>query len=585
MPIHYNLYRFGVDEFAVGHLINGDFPADDEERWRVVDAPHYHIERLLHEHLRAQEALRSCQDTGKPFVLFLRSFASEQKGERVQNEVVSQVSMHSIGFQDWLKGQLAGLDIPLVKLHGGSDGFYTGQDKQSNILSTHAYNWQPVAEELLNAASAIVFLVSHLTPGVADEFAMIRKLQRMDRTLVLRLDAGATPGPVSGDAPVWEEHLRDFPHVFPLSYQGSITYPDELMPHLRLLLQDAKTTAPIEHSLNAIFTYLEPGFTESEDYDVTERTIWKGLRMLSVVFEDKYWAALKMHGIPFQHFKFPQHWIIAHQLYGLAIATADFKAIRESLRYLSLLYIFRGADLALLVGPLADKYDQLAKQIFVHGEPDLEEKYAPGKDVLTLSNRINVAISLFEYAQRAEKEKDLETAMYLYQAAVISALKAEDTDEINRTWVLANMCRDWAIFQANANQPLWAITNSAFAVKLCRDLVAADKEKYLPSLAMCLNNLGSHQFKLQYFAGAEPAFEEALTIRRSLPPGAEDNLVAVYNSLANLALLKIELGKHAPAGELLDEALVLCRQVVQRNPARMADLTRLQSWSDQFNRK
>jgi tetratricopeptide (TPR) repeat protein len=175
--------------------------------------------------------------------------------------------------------------------------------------------------------------------------------------------------------------------------------------------------------------------------------------------------------------------------------------------------------------------------------------------------------------------------MYLYQAAVVSALKAEDTDEVNRTWVLANMCRDWAIFQANANQPLWAITNSSFAVKLCRDLVATNKEKYLPSLAMCLNNLGSHQFKLQYYAEAAPAFEEALTIRRSLPAEAEDNVVAVYNSLANLALLKIELGKRALAGELLDEALALCEKIVQRNPGRMADLTRLQSWNDQLQRK
>ena len=35
MTIHYNLYRFGVDEFAVGQLINGDVPTDDEERWRM----------------------------------------------------------------------------------------------------------------------------------------------------------------------------------------------------------------------------------------------------------------------------------------------------------------------------------------------------------------------------------------------------------------------------------------------------------------------------------------------------------------------------------------------------------------------
>ena len=61
-PIHYNLYRFGVDEVAVGKLINGDLPSDGEERWQILDAPRYHIQRLLDEHLRAQAALRDDAD-------------------------------------------------------------------------------------------------------------------------------------------------------------------------------------------------------------------------------------------------------------------------------------------------------------------------------------------------------------------------------------------------------------------------------------------------------------------------------------------------------------------------------------------
>ena len=76
MTIHYNLYRFGQDQFAVGHLINGDLPDNDEERWAILDAPRYHIKKLLNEHLRAQAALRSCRETGKPFFLFLRSFSA-----------------------------------------------------------------------------------------------------------------------------------------------------------------------------------------------------------------------------------------------------------------------------------------------------------------------------------------------------------------------------------------------------------------------------------------------------------------------------------------------------------------------------
>jgi hypothetical protein len=263
MPIHCNLYRFGVEEFAVGHLINGDFPADDEERWRIVDAPRYHIERLLNEHLRAQEALRKCKDTGKPFVLFLRSFSSEQKSTRVEKEVFSNVSLHSSSFQDWIKLQLSDRDIPMVKLHGGSDGFYS-QSSDADILSTHAYNWKLVAEELVNASSAIVFLVSHLTAGVVEELDLIRKFRKMDRCRVIWLDAGQTPNPDSTDSLQIEKSLPDFPHVFKLISEDKMVFPDELMPLLRLLLKDAKTTERIDHSLTAEFNYLEPDFTGSE---------------------------------------------------------------------------------------------------------------------------------------------------------------------------------------------------------------------------------------------------------------------------------------------------------------------------------
>src|SRR5438105_2309777 len=120
MTIHYNLHRFGVDEFAVGQLINGDLPEADEERWRILDAPRYRIQKLLDEHLRAQAALRACRDSGRPFVLFLRSFSSEHEGARMGREVMGQFSMHSVELQQWLKLQWADEEIPILKLHGGS---------------------------------------------------------------------------------------------------------------------------------------------------------------------------------------------------------------------------------------------------------------------------------------------------------------------------------------------------------------------------------------------------------------------------------------------------------------------------------
>jgi hypothetical protein len=89
--------------------------------------------------------------------------------------------------------------------------------------------------------------------------------------------------------------LADFPSVFELRTPDS--YPTELGAALTGLLHDPKSEASLNQALNAEFTYLEPGFTESEDFAWTERRIWRQLRLLRVMFDETYWAALRSHGI------------------------------------------------------------------------------------------------------------------------------------------------------------------------------------------------------------------------------------------------------------------------------------------------
>ncbi len=578
MAIHYNLHRFGQDEFAVGHLINGDLPTDDEERWQIVDAPRYHIKKLLNEHLRAQAILRDCRDSGKPFVLFLRSFASEHSGTRVEGAVAGSFSMNSVIFQQWLKLHLENEGIPIVKLHGGSDGLISDIGDEAQVLSTHSSNWKMVASELVQAASVIVFLVSHMTAGVVEEFNLIREFNQMHRCVVVLVDPSRTFALASDDLKTIRARIDDFPNVFELELQGLATsYPKNLLPTLKGLLHGARTQLPLERAINADFTYLEPGFTDSQDFAVTETYIWRELRWLRVMFKDTYWAALKAHGISFQHFTFPGAWKVAHQVYGLAIATADFQAIREALSYLSLLYIFRGADFALLIDPLAAQYGELAAQIFRSGEPDTEARYASDPDPLKLPAKIGVAIELFEIAARTGRSKDVDKAIYLYQAAVICALRAKDGDDSERRWIIANMCRDWAAFQGST-QLEWAVTNCAFAVALFRDLAAADSNRYARDLALGLNNLGSLQFRQRDFSGAEAAFVEALEIRRALPAESENYLLNLHTSLANLGLLCVEIGKLDMARAFYSQALAVCERRLSYEPAAIIDLTRLQGW-------
>lgn len=582
MTIHYNLYRFGPDEFAVAHLINGDFPEDDEERWKIVDAPRYRIQRLLDEHLRAQTVLRDYQQSGKPFVLFLRSFSSEHKPERLTHEkgqvVGTQFSLHPVVFQQWLKLQVS---VPIVKLHGGSDPLLSDRGDQetlassASVLSTHSANWKAVAEELIQAAPAIIFLVSHLTAGVVEEFDLIRKSGRMDRCLVVVLDASTLVGG-PGDVMQIRTRLADFPSVFELRTPDS--YPTELGAALTGLLQDPKSEASLNQALNAEFTYLEPGFTESEDFAWTERRIWRQLRLLRVMFDETYWAALRSHGIAFEHFTFAGAWEVAHKIYGLAIATMDFRAIREALSYLGLLYIFRGADYALVFPHLAAQYSELAAKIFPTREPDTEAQYASGPDPLKVPAKIDTAIKLVELAETAGSRQDSETAIYLYQAAVICALRSTDGDDRERRWIIANMCRDWATFQGTTPELEWAVTNCGFAVKLFRDLAAADPDQYKGGLALCLNNLGSLHFRQRRFPAADAAFVEALDIRRKIPSESEDYMVDLCISLSNLGLLRVEVGELDSGRALYSEALAVCEKRLSSDPKAIVDLTRVQGW-------
>jgi len=115
MTIYYSnyLHRFGPE--TVGRLINGDLPADDEERWNMVDAPRYRIQRLLDEHLRTQAALRDCRDSGRPFVLFLRSFFSEHKRTEEGASYADFILAESASFQQRLELDLENGCVPITE--------------------------------------------------------------------------------------------------------------------------------------------------------------------------------------------------------------------------------------------------------------------------------------------------------------------------------------------------------------------------------------------------------------------------------------------------------------------------------------
>src|SRR5262249_15928488 len=231
----------------------------------------------------------------------------------------------SLWFQQWLDFHIREKEgISTIKLHGGSDGTIPEHSdygvRHANKLSTHSGNWQAVVTELIQAASVIVFLVSDLTPGVAKEFDLVRELGQTNRCLVV-VHAGHTfehPSPTfdrSGDLAIIRGRLAGFPNVFDVRLNGRNTsYPEQLTQVLTRLIRGARTQAPLEQTLQAKFSYLEPGFVDSEDFVTTEQLIWRGLHRLRVLFDDTYWAALKANGVAFEHLEFSGAWVYAHHL-------------------------------------------------------------------------------------------------------------------------------------------------------------------------------------------------------------------------------------------------------------------------------
>jgi hypothetical protein len=585
MAIYYNLYRFGADEAAVGHLINGNLPDDENERWNVIDAPRYRIEKLLAEHVQAQTILRQCCNREQPFVLFLRSFSAEIKAQREGAASGSMITADSKNLQDWLAYCLMESSVPIIKLFGGSDSLFPASSfpgaPETGVLSAHADNWPDVVAELVSAAFAIVFLVSHLSKGVTLELEQIRSHDCQDRCLIVLMDPQKTFARNAGDnIETLQRAFHDFANVFelaaPLNSQRPSAESEAFRSCLEGILRHASAPSKLDKSLNAEFSYLEPDYFVSDDYAETERFLWKDLRRLKALFHDTYWATLKARDISYGDLTFDHEWLPAHRAYGLAIATADFAAIQAALLPLELLYTARGSLFAFNILALRHQYRELADRCMPSGMRDTESQYTDHKDPLTLPASQGAALRLFEYAETAKENKNLDVANYLYQVAVNLALACDDHDETENKWILSRMTHDWAKFQASTNLAQWAVVNYKFSLSLSRELGRTDPERFLPEQALCLNNLGTVYYRLGALDACEGAFQEALTIRRGRPIDSERYHDNLGHSLMNLGMVAMARDAAGKAREYYEESIRVTTERLAKEPAAIVDLAHRQ---------
>ena len=585
MAIYYNLYRFGVDEFAVGHLINGDFPDNDDERWNVIDAPRYRIEKLFAEHMQAQNTLRQCRDAEQPFVLFLRSFSSENRAEREGQAISGMITTNSIKLQEWLASYLMERSVPIIKLFGGSDMLFSGASfpgaPDTGVLSAHADNWLEVVSELVSAASAIVFLVSQLSEGVKLELEQIRNRDCQGRCLIVLLNPQKTFLRDVGDAiDTLQRAFNDFPNVFelepPLESPRPSTTSEAFRTCLEEKLRHASAPAELDQSVDAEFSYLEPEYFLSDGYAETERFLWKELRRLKAVFHNTYWSALKARGVSYRSLRFNTEWLPAHRAYGLAIATADFAAVQAALFPLELLYTVRGSLYAFNIRALQHQYKKLADKCMPMGIRDTESQYTDHKDPLTMQASQGAALRLFQYAETAVQNKNLDIANYLYQVAVNIALACDDRDEVENKWMLSRMTHDWAKFQASTNLAKWAVVNYEFSLSLSRELEETDPKRFLPEVALCLNNLGTLHYRLGDLEACEATFQEAVEMRRGRPIDSEKYHENLGHSLMNLGIVAMARDAPETARECYEESIRVTTERLSIEPSAIMDVAHRQ---------
>jgi tetratricopeptide (TPR) repeat protein len=139
------------------------------------------------------------------------------------------------------------------------------------------------------------------------------------------------------------------------------------------------------------------------------------------------------------------------------------------------------------------------------------------------------------------------------------------------------VCGDWAKIQATANQPAWATANYQFAIALFRELVREDAFQYESALAMCLNNFGALEYGRRDWPRAEIAYVEALQIRRGFAGDSRNDPAMLGSSLANLALVRSELGQLDSALALYREAIDVCEKRLPAEREAIVDLTWLQA--------
>ena len=454
-----NLHRFGNDEDTVGMLMAGALPEDPRVRLSLMKGPVWKIEQLLSEHNNAKRILDNHATLGSPFALLLRSFAAEQTSVREGTMVHTRIELGAMRTQEALAAVASRSSVPLVKFHGGSDGF--AFDDIPNVLSVSTHGWEAVAEELISAAVLIIVVITHRTPGIVRELEMIAERQLADRCIIL-LDSPEESQGGGGNALMAD--IAQFPNVFDLGCERNLEAASErIEAQLERTAGRPCTPAPLSCAPAVPFSYLELEFRDSAAFGTLEQTLWRGLRWLRALVEPAYWGTLNEHQINYSNINFARAWKAAHVMYGYAVATEDFTAMLESLQQITRLENVCGSPNAGSMLELLHRH-QLLRDSSEVSNTDGEFKYLE-RDEFELDPGFEPARERLQRA-RVAIESSYDAAASRYFSAAANSILAMIPETAEEKDLAATILREWATAQEGIGQRAWAQANRVLAAML-----------------------------------------------------------------------------------------------------------------------
>lgn len=138
-------------------------------------------------HQQAARVLVKYLDEGEPFGLFLRNFEIEgflRMGATGAGPVRASVQLPRAGVVEQYIAQAFGERVPFLGISNNAPTL-PGDERHIPKLELPNERWQEVVEELVRAAEIIVANVERLTPGVLFELDTIRRLGRLEQTVVV----------------------------------------------------------------------------------------------------------------------------------------------------------------------------------------------------------------------------------------------------------------------------------------------------------------------------------------------------------------------------------------------------------------